>query len=450
MKVDVIDNTLISEECEFETVLSFFKEKRKFPEYIELYILKIISEQIGIGTNEYFTAEEYLNNLPTCFIKREISSIDEMYGCKSKISYKDKYLSYLLYYLPANIFKIWKPLLDLQTKDLLKAELKILDIGTGPGSVPIGIIEYYKSLANCFNDILFTLNFTLIEKETEFLKIANKLINMIKNQLPANLNVLVEKCIIEDITEDSKYDSLGNFDMVIMSNFITNNEGKNQIYGYDIISNLKNHLLDDGSIIIIEPGDNENCRKLKLMRNEIINNNILDIYSPCIGIWENKTYYDCSCFSMVRSYWELPKIYKFLIKHGLSKGKRKDIPFNYIIYRKDHKKKYEIINNQQNFVKLADIKKYNEKKINVIAMIRTVIYDKHSDNVSIALCDGTCSCDNFNSVWIRVSNSLLIKSGFTIPLISAERIRLRGVEVKLNNNEINLGINPNTKIRIEY
>lgn len=84
-------------------------------------------------------------------------------------------------------------------------------------------------------------------------------------------------------------------------------------------------------------------------------------------------------------------------------------------------------------------------------MIRTVIYDKYSDDVSIALCDGTCSCNNdFESVWVKVSNSLLIKAGFNIPLISAERIKFKGIDVKINNNRINLEINSNTKISIDY
>lgn len=361
MKVDIFDNTLISENDEYSTVLSFFKEKRIFPQYIELCILKIISGQKD--AHEYSTVNEYLDNLSANFIIKEINTIDEMYRFKSKVSYKDKHLSYLLYYFPANIFKVWKPLLDLQTKDLLKAEMKILDIGAGPGSVPIGIIEYYRNLANCFNNISFILNFTLIEKEPEFLIIAEKLINMIKNYLPANLNVNIEKLVKDDVTPENKYDNLGNFDLITMSNFITHNEGHSENYGYNIIRNFKDHLLNDGSMIIIEPGDKDDCLRLKQTRNNIINKNILDIYSPCLGIWENKIHYDCSCFNMVRSYWELPEIYKFMIKHGLSKGKREDIPFNYIIFRKDHKKKYEIVKNHQHFVKLSEIRNHNEKKL---------------------------------------------------------------------------------------
>ena len=448
MKIDNFDNTMICENDEFESVLSFFKENREIPEYIELSILKIVSKKMGL--QDCYTIKEYLNNLPKDFVDYIISTISRMYGNNFQVNYNNRHLPYLMYYLPTNIFKVWKPLLDLQTRDLLKAKVEILDVGTGPGSVPIGIIEYYKSLAVCFKEIEFALEFTLIEKEIEFMDIANKMINEYTNNLPENLHVKIVNQYHALVSGKNNYDLLGTYDMVIMSNFLASGEELNQENAYDIIRNFKSNIKKDGSLIVIEPADKRNCIPLKRLRNNVVNNRDLNVYSPCIGVWEIKENYSCECFNMVRSYWKLPKIYEFLLKKGLSKGKRLDVPFNYIIFRKDNKKKYDIIKNQKHFVKLCDLKDYLSKKVNVIAIIRTVIYKQETDIVKIALCDGTIFCTDFEAVWIEVTKKSLNDMGINIPLIAAERIKLNGVTVKACNKDIYLIVDRNTRIRVEY
>ncbi len=448
MKIDSFDNTLICENDELETVLSFFEERREIPEYIELSILRVVSKKLGL--QDFRTINEYLNNLPKNFMDYLISTVNGMYSSNCQINYCNRHLPYLIYYLPVNIFKVWKPLLDLQTQDLLKSKVEILDVGTGPGSVPLGIIEYYKSLAVCFNEIEFELQFTLIEKETEFINIACKMINECINYLPENLHVKINNQYCISVSAKNNYDFLGTFDMVLMSNFLAYGEELNQENGYKIICNFKSNIKKDGSLIVIEPADRRNCIPLKRLRNSVVNNRDLNVYSPCIGVWEVKEKYSCACFNMVRSYWKLPKIYEFLLKKGLYKGTRPDVPFNYIIFRKDNKKKYDIIKNQKHFVKLCDLKDYLSKKINVIAIIRTVIYKQETDIVKIALCDGTMSCTDFEAVWIEVTKKSLNDMGINIPLIAAERIKLNGVTVKAFNKDIYLKVDRNTRIRVEY
>jgi len=90
------------------------------------------------------------------------------------------------------------------------------------------------------------------------------------------------------------------------------------------------------------------------------------------------------------------------------------------------------------------------KKVNVIAIIRTVIYKQETDIVKIALCDGTIFCTDFEAVWIEVTKKSLNDMGINIPLIAAERIKLNGVTVKACNKDIYLIVDRNTRIRVEY
>ncbi|MBV1820426.1 hypothetical protein L0P54_10500 [Anaerosalibacter bizertensis] len=234
-----------------------------------------------------------------------------------------------------------------------------------------------------------------------------------------------------------------------MSNFLALNEEDNQQHATKIVSNFKKNLLNDGSLIIIEPGDKKNCIALKLTRNKLVNNNEFTLYSPCIGIWKEKGHYTCSCFNTTRVYWELPVIYKYLISKGSYKGKKDYIPFNYMILRMDGLKKYETIKNSQYFTKIRDLWENIGKVVNVIALVRTFIIK--GDKVFFSLCDGSCSFkDDNEAVWVYTSLPKLEKHGINVPIISSEKIKLKKVLVEQNRKGIKLKLDKNSGMIIEY
>ena len=51
---------------------------------------------------------------------------------------------YTLYYLPVNFYKIWRPLTDLLEKNQIRTKCSILELGSGPGTSVLGLIEFYK------------------------------------------------------------------------------------------------------------------------------------------------------------------------------------------------------------------------------------------------------------------------------------------------------------------
>lgn len=449
MKIDSYDNTLICEDTDVKNVLLYIKDYRLLPEYIEMLILKIIAEQADLTQYSLTTVDEFFENVDKVYMKKIIENINIMFFNDEPVLYDQKYLSYLLYYLPSNVFKIWKPLMDLMFKNTLKPSIRVLDVGTGPGSVPIGIIEYYKALAEKYDTLKFSISFVLIDGEEDFLIIATKMIEGMTPYLPKNLIVKIESTLSQKIEGDDGFEKLGEFDIITMSNFLTSNESGNQQNSISIISELKNNTKSDGAFIIIEPGDKKSCMSLKKTRNEINERKILNVFSPCVGIWEEKETYDCSCFNMVRCYWEVPNIYKYLIKFGLNKGKRIDVPFNYLVLRNDNIKKNTISKNRQYFTMLNDLKWKDGQTVNIKGFIRTVIYN--GDKISISICDGLCSFrDDNDAIWVYTSNSTLKKKGIDMPLVSAEIISLKKVNVKVNGNRIILSIMSDTGIIIDY
>lgn len=225
------------------------------------------------------------------------------------------------------------------------------------------------------------------------------------------MRININKTFHEKINSELDSKGYGKFDIITMSNFLNFNEGKNIVIGSSIINLLYENVKKDGSVIVIEPGDETSCRNLKKLRNRIIADNKFNVYSPCIGIWENKNKYDCSCFNMVRFYWDLPEIYEYFINRGLKKARRNEIPFTYMIFRRDGLRKYQIVTNRKHYVRLSDLDDHTDKYINTIAIVRTVIKRGNND-LSISLCDGSiCNTNDSQAVWMELSHEEMGKQG---------------------------------------
>lgn len=450
MRVDILDNTIICEEDDLQKSLNYIDETRELPIEIEKAILYVILEELGLEYDDSLSFEDNLNALPKDFLKEIIWDINTMFKINDIIDYRHYYLPYVMYYLPVNVFKIWKPLLDLHINSILKKDARILDVGTGPGSVPLGIIEFYKKLAIIYKEVEFSLEFVLIDAQENFLRIASKIIQSIKRYLPTNLKVNINHIICTQVRAGEKY-NLGKFDYITMSNFFAIVEGNNSKCSYEIVSQFTDNLEEDGSFIIIEPGDKENCINLKRLRNELVNNGIFNVYSPCVGIWEKKESYQCDCFNTVKLRWELPNIFTYLKRNGLTHSLRKDVPFNYVVLRKDGKIKYDPITNIQHFTKLSQLSERVGDVINIIAFIRSAIYN--NNYIRLALCDGSSHYHgNYEGVWIDIPTDRFKEIGKDIKLIAGERIKILKVLITKGNrhNTFYLKLTEESKIRIDY
>ena len=94
------------------------------PEYIEKEILKLVFDSLKLDINGNDDVTLLIKRLPTPFINKVIFDVESMFSDEmslysdgvheSAALYLGRHLSYLMYYLPVNVFKVWKPLVDLQ------------------------------------------------------------------------------------------------------------------------------------------------------------------------------------------------------------------------------------------------------------------------------------------------------------------------------------------------
>lgn len=272
----------------------------------------------------------------------------------------------MLYFLPSNIYKIHLPLKELSLhpkKILSKKLLKILDLGSGPGTTILGILDFFSNQKK-----RPFLEFTAIDSVAENLSIAKdlfKLFTPLHQECPTfqRWDELEIKKPFSKITYPSERGVTGfteninmdaslktfkiniekagaipqdTYDIIILSNILNelfyNDEKKIAERVSFLNTIIDKFLTPDGSCIIIEPALRETTREMLEIRDSLVKNGF-KIYSPCL-IDD-----PCPALSNPKDWCheDIPCILPVIIKEidNLT-GLRKDsLKFSYLVLRKD-------------------------------------------------------------------------------------------------------------------
>lgn len=328
-----------------------------------------------------------LTNSTKTKIRREH---DKIFSEEGTAVYSKIAKEYAIYYLPANFFKIWRPLCDLLEKSEIKNKCTILELGCGPGSATFGLIEFYRVLAEENPTKRFELSIYAIEKEEAFLRIMKEIFELYRLEFPKNLAVNV--CSKNQNVSDFFSRSIDiKFDYIVESNMVNPNESLGgysfEDFGKVICSILKPH----GSLILIEPGEQKLSKPLKSFK-KAMSARQMNVYSPCSC--ENSL---CEQFGMARVDISSISIIQDLKRSGaIASSKVKQYHnFEYVILRTDGLKKYESFENK---IKFADLGNNISKTIKFKAYILYVI--EKEDKYSIKICDGSCTYQK--DIWLTI------------------------------------------------
>ena len=238
--------------------------------------------------------------------------------------------AYVRYFLPANMYKIHIPLteLSLHPKNLLSKErLRILDIGAGPGTSLLGVMEFFGRQAQ-----KPSLAFTAVDEVPENLREAEALFQEYRNGHHINASLHIVKSTIERLEHHLE----GGFDVIVLSNVLNElfpGDTEKTAKRAEVLKNvLHRHLGPDGSCVIIEPALRETSREMA----EVVCNLLAEgftIYAPCPerafrAVLENpRDWYHEDVP------WDPPALIREIDKLI---GLRKDaLKFSYVVLRKD-------------------------------------------------------------------------------------------------------------------
>ena len=238
--------------------------------------------------------------------------------------------AYMMYFLPSNIYKIHLPLKELSLhpqKILSKKEIKILDLGSGPGTTILGILDFFSKQKK-----RPSLEFTAIDSVVENLSIAKDLFKLFTENVNIDASLKTFKLNVEKAEAIPE----GSYDIIILSNILNElfyKEEKKIAKRVSFLTTIiRKFLASDGNCIIIEPALRETTREMLEIRDSLVKNGF-KIYSPCL-IDE-----PCPALSNPKDWchedipWIPPKIIKEIDKLT---GLRKDsLKFSYLVLRKD-------------------------------------------------------------------------------------------------------------------
>ena len=294
--------------------------------FLEYTLLKYISDSrsSSLTASELKTIASDVIQLSNLFTK-ERKILPSQY-----LNNKSLRRAYILYFLPSNIYKIHLPLKELSLhpkKILSKKLLKILDLGSGPGTTILGILDFFSNQKK-----MPSLEFTAIDSVAENLSIAKNLFKLFTENINIDASLKTFKINIEKagtIPQDT-------YDIIILSNILNElfyEDNKRIAKRVSFLNTIIDKFLTpDGSCIIIEPALRETTRGMLDVRDNLMKNGF-KIYSPCL--------IDEPCPALLNPkdwcHEDIPWIPPVIIKE-LDKltGLRKDsLKFSYLVLRKD-------------------------------------------------------------------------------------------------------------------
>ena len=184
-------------------------------------------------------------------------------------------LGYLAYHFPVYFMQTEHLLTRLARDGYLKKSMTILDIGTGPGVVPLAIADYWSRLDGA------TASVYSIERSEEhieaFLFLRDALV-------PRGGKVSIKPPVKADIRDPLPSTIPEKIDLIIFSNVLNELPDSSERSRAELVERIAERLAPDGAILIVEPADEENATRMRTLVTGL-HGHKLYLHAPCTFIW---------------------------------------------------------------------------------------------------------------------------------------------------------------------
>lgn len=355
---------------------------------------------------------------------------------------KIRIVSYLLYHFPVYFCQYQYLLLELFKGGLLYNKMKIIDAGSGPGTITLSTVDFFRKLQNVYSnkniDVKLSIRIESIEKEMENIVCSKELCE--KYMSGSDANIITGEPVRSPIeTAPVPHDA----HLIIFSNVLAELKSSPPER-----ANVVERIASDSSdptLIVIEPADLDNSKALRTTQQALVRKGF-NVYSPCSFIW-GKICNGDNCWSFrEKGNIKAPDFMKKIADTVDSyRYMNTDMKFSYAIFRK---RGFQKINYRAKgkFMPLSNLKKHIEKHINIAASIMSGNLGNEKTFV-FKICDGSSRepCYAIMPVYhISENNRELLEADY------GNIVEIFGVLVRENKelSSINLLITRNTIVRL--
>lgn len=189
--------------------------------------------------------------------------------------------AYLLYFLPVNYAKVVGLLREMPA--LPVRPLRILDVGSGPGTASLAVLEHVTRLGQAGHHGSEVI---AADRSRHALQEAESLwASVTKGQLVTSLCAFRTVCADAERADTRAPWREGPFDLIILANSL------NELFcsaadpldaRSKFLETLLKVLAPDGTLMIIEPALRETTRALHHVRDRLVTGGHATVYSPCL------------------------------------------------------------------------------------------------------------------------------------------------------------------------
>lgn len=241
--------------------------------------------------------------------------------------------AYLQYFLPVNLAKI-QVLLDEMPTPAPAEEFRVLDIGSGPGSGALAVLDWWYRRKS-----RRALSVTAVDSSSGALRQARQLWDRYCQAADiAEVNLQTSEADLERRDSMDQVRVKGPFDLIILANCLNEihaNETDSIESRTGLVTECLSLLTLHGTVMIVEPALRETSRALHQVRDRLVEEKRCTIYSPCL--------HEESCPALAKPddwcheerAWDIPATIKAIDEEvGFIKDALK---FSYLLLRKDDK-----------------------------------------------------------------------------------------------------------------
>ncbi|OPY38734.1 MAG: Mitochondrial small ribosomal subunit Rsm22 [Methanoregula sp. PtaU1.Bin051] len=353
-----------------------FLAARKIPAALEQAIEDYIAKKTGKPYNDPVILER---------LRRAVVAQKGDYWkapVKRRLSYTKGYsvLGYLAYHFPVFFMQAEYLMQELAGAGLIKQKMMILDVGTGPGVVPLAVADFVSRLDNASADI------QSIEQSEEHLEAFRFLTGAYASGIR---NITIRQPLQADIRTIADRDIPKGIDLLVFSNVLNEFEALPVDRQTDLVMRFAGHVASDGTILVVEPAEEIAATRLRSL-SWALQDRGLTIHSPCSFLYGTRC--DPSrCWSFETQ----PDIQPTRLMKALAAGKEPyryintDIKYAYVIIRKDRQVRnpYRIPPNAK-VARLSKLHQHINRRINVTGAKMSQDLG-HAKVHVFRLCDGT-------------------------------------------------------------